>query len=610
MYKNNRRKLAASAITLLMILGILSSISPAAAQTGFADPAFYSVWQRTDLPVQNGSATRSWYWGPQPNTAGLYEPYAQGVNGQHLVQYFDKSRMEINNPNADRNSKFYVTNGLLTTELVSGKLQLGDNTFQQYSPAEIPVSGDPDDAGAPTYATFTSFTGPAADRRGQNVIDTIDRFGGLGLDQNKANLPGTRNVYFDTTTRHNIPEVMWNFLNASGPVGGGGQSERLNDPWFYASGLPISEPYWTKVKIAGVSGLDVMIQLYERRVLTYVPANPPGFKVEMGNIGQHYYKWRYQLIGASTPVVNTPVPGTPAASPTATAGAQPTATPQPGPLAGVIVFTSNQYTDTTKSQVYAMKPTGSSRVNLTNDNSVNKDPVWSPDGSKIAFISNRSGEFKLYIMNKDGSNPILLNNNYPGRQSKPSWSPDGQKIAFIGFEEAYGAEEIFSTDIFVGADPVRLTGNTSFDADPSWSPDATQIAFVSNRDGAKSIYVMNADGTNVRRVTNPGIGNANILPRWSPQGSRIIYVGGPDGSAAGLELYLVKVDGSNNQRLTNNSSNDWDPAFSSDGGRIAYAREQGTSGRLQLFRARADNSELVPIVQNSFSDSQPDWFSK
>jgi thermitase len=85
-----------------------------------------------------------------------------------------------------------------------------------------------------------------------------------------------------------------------GPVLDGASNQivnsRLSDPWFYATGLPISDPYWANVKIAGQKQ-DVLIQAFERRIVTYVPTAPEGFKVQMGNIGQHYYDWRYKNAG-------------------------------------------------------------------------------------------------------------------------------------------------------------------------------------------------------------------------------------------------------------------------------------------------------------------------
>jgi hypothetical protein len=298
----------------------------------FADPAFKNVWTRTDQPVASGQVSRTWFWGPGPNTPGLIEEYDQGVGGKRLVQYFDKSRMEINNPAGDRSQPFFVTNGLLTVELISGFIQLGDANFTKYHPACIPMSGDFGDTLAPTYFAFQGVSNtqagdhPSPDRTGQKVTETIDRDGHTGTDPSKASVPGVNLVHFDTTTHHNIPAIFWDFLNSSGPVlNPQGQivNEQLIQPWNFASGLPISEPYWAKARIAG-EVKDVMIQAYERRVLTYVPTNPTGFQVEMGNIGQHYFDWRYRNYGYCTSVpVITPTP------PVVATGTVVSGTPQP-----------------------------------------------------------------------------------------------------------------------------------------------------------------------------------------------------------------------------------------------------------------------------------------
>ncbi|HET6262284.1 MAG TPA: hypothetical protein VFG99_08605, partial [Chloroflexia bacterium] len=147
----------------------------------------------------------------------------------------------------------------------------------------------------------------------------------------------------EARTGHNIPSVFWDFLNSSGEVYeivfNGDRlvndeqltSGRLSSPWYYAAGMPISEAYWAKASIRGET-TDVLVQAYERRVLTYVPTNDPGFQVEMGNIGQHYFDWRYRNAGlcpGGTP--GTPTPPRPA--PTGTIPATtPTIFSTPPPL--------------------------------------------------------------------------------------------------------------------------------------------------------------------------------------------------------------------------------------------------------------------------------------
>src|SRR5438270_9405380 len=89
-------------------------------QGTFGHASFQKVWERTDKLVASGQVKRSWYWGPTPG-ATMMEDYAEGQGGKRLVQYFDKSRMEVNNPNGNPNDPFFITNGLLTVELISGK---------------------------------------------------------------------------------------------------------------------------------------------------------------------------------------------------------------------------------------------------------------------------------------------------------------------------------------------------------------------------------------------------------------------------------------------------------------------------------------------------------
>jgi len=297
------------------------------------------VWTRTDRPVAEGKVSRSWFWGPGPNTPGLLEAYKEAPNGsgQRVVQYFDKSRMEINNPQADASQPFFVTNGLLTVELISGYIQTGEQSFQKYRPACIAMTGDFGDNTAPTYSAFASVSNtqagdhPSTDKTGQKVTQTIDHNGTVGNDASKASIAGTDFVHFEASTKHNIPKAFWDFLNSSGPVYNTNNqivNEQLITPWFYASGLPISEPYWTRAKING-QVKDVMIQAFERRALTYVPTNQPGFQVELANIGQHYFDWRYRNFGICPGVV----PGTPTA-------------PVPAPSGTVVTTGTPQVTGT------------------------------------------------------------------------------------------------------------------------------------------------------------------------------------------------------------------------------------------------------------------------
>lgn len=259
---------------------------------GFADTAFEQVWQRTDRIVAEGRANRTWLWGPRTLMARA-EGYVQAAGGLRQVQYFDKGRMEINNPAGDRGSRWFVTSGLLVMELITGRAQVGDNEYLQRGAAPLPVAGDADDAGAPTYASFGVVAMQSAENRvGQAPRETIDRAGQVGAYSGPQRSE-TRYAHYVPESGHNIPAVFWDYLNARGTVYEGGRAHNgLLIDWLFTLGYPVSEPYWTRVRVGGVER-DVLVQMYQRRVLTYMPDNPRGWRVEMGNVGRHYYRWRY-----------------------------------------------------------------------------------------------------------------------------------------------------------------------------------------------------------------------------------------------------------------------------------------------------------------------------
>lgn len=253
----------------------------------FVDPALRNVWSRTDQVIAERKADRSWTWGPTGLVARA-EVYTQAIGGVRQVQYFDKARMEITDWQRDRNNPWFVTNGLLVKELIEGQMQLGDNEFVPRAAANVNVAGDGDDPNGPTYASFKNHLARAGNRSGQTANATLARNGSTGTTSER---PAARLVQYVDETGHNIPDVFWNFLNARGPVGDGSRSDVIVD-WVFAMGYPVSEPYWTTVRVGGVEK-DVLVQAFQRRVLTYTPSNPPGWQVEMGNVGRHYYQWRY-----------------------------------------------------------------------------------------------------------------------------------------------------------------------------------------------------------------------------------------------------------------------------------------------------------------------------
>ena len=208
------------------------------------------------------------------------------------MQYFDKGRMELNQPGGP------VTAGLLAVELITGQQQDGDATFVAREPGRVTVAGDPDNP-FPTYADLGRLRG----REGANNVAAATPItklyrpdGSFGVYTAATADPLAATTGYDLPTGHNIPRAFDDFRNAPGYGG------------LPAIGLAYTEPVWAEVKVAGQTK-PVLMQAFERRVLTYTPSNPTGFKVEYGNIGQGYYRWRYQLRPGTPGPTPTPRPG-------------------------------------------------------------------------------------------------------------------------------------------------------------------------------------------------------------------------------------------------------------------------------------------------------------
>lgn len=167
--------------------------------------------------------------------------------------------------------------------------------------------------------------------------------------------------------------------------------------------------------------------------------------------------------------------------------------------------------------VYLVYEDGSDVRQLTSGGSVEADPAWSPDGSKLAFVSDRDGNPEIYTMNADGSGVARLTTNGEA-DYQPAWSPDGRKIAFAS--RRTGDAEIFVMNAD-GSSPVRLTTIPGDDYAPAWSPSGQQIAFATTQNGAPRVYVMNADGFDVKALTSV----ESEYPAWAPDGSGVAYSG-------------------------------------------------------------------------------------
>jgi formylglycine-generating enzyme required for sulfatase activity/tricorn protease-like protein len=185
-----------------------------------------------------------------------------------------------------------------------------------------------------------------------------------------------------------------------------------------------------------------------------------------------------------------------------------------------------------------MDAAGSNPVNLTNHESSDLGPAWSPDGEYIAFSSNRDGDSDIYVMDTDGGNLINLTNN-SASDSGSAWSPNGQQMAFAS--DRSGNWEIYVLNLS-GGSPINVSNHEEAEYNPAWSPDGTAIAFQSSRDSnaidrIREIYMVDADGENLTRLTAHG--HSANYPTWSPDGQWIAYSYGEEGQG---EIRVANVD--------------------------------------------------------------------
>ncbi|MEP7190088.1 MAG: hypothetical protein ABI901_12925 [Roseiflexaceae bacterium] len=282
--------LAVLVLTLVATQPAFAALSPAA--------SFQNVWSRYDQPVADQSAGRSWTWGPAPISGLLGEDFRlPGTqpplpDGKRMVQYFDKGRMEINDPDGDATSPWFVTSGLLPIELMTGNKQTAYDQYARWKESYISAIGDPGSFPAyPDLITLYKSPGdvqPAA--LGKPVIDflnldlTITQFTDYASDPATVLLAGSNN--------YGVPRAFVDFQQQQGLIERNGSivPGQVYDPLFIF-GLPVTPPVWTRSIVGSIERL-ILFQVLERRVLTYNPANPPAFRVEMGNVGQHAYRWQ------------------------------------------------------------------------------------------------------------------------------------------------------------------------------------------------------------------------------------------------------------------------------------------------------------------------------
>lgn len=272
--------------------------------------------------------------------------------------------------------------------------------------------------------------------------------------------------------------------------------------------------------------------------------------------------------GNTPPDITGPAPGEPGAE--AIPGG-------PGQIAYI-----KQNLQTGSFHLHIVDPDGKNPINLNpiDDLAEYTGQSWSPDGSQLAFVSNRSGNanFNIFLMNTDGNNIRSVVED-SGNEFAASWSPDGQKILFQTWISDETAWDIYVVNIDGSGKKVLI--NTDMEEQlPVWSPDGSKFAYhAGHRGQGIDIYVANADGTGAMRLTD-GNGTLHAAPAWSPDGTQIAFhsnrhqppATGTRTPLAQYEIYVMNQDGSNMRRLTSSQPLEAvsNPTWSPDGKQIAY----------------------------------------
>ena len=189
------------------------------------------------------------------------------------------------------------------------------------------------------------------------------------------------------------------------------------------------------------------------------------------------------------------------------------------------------------------------------------NPVWSPDGSRIAFYSNRDGNFEIYTIHPDGTNLRRLTHSDAG-DGEMTWSPDGSQIVFSSNRDGPNGIYVMNTD---GSDLVRLS-DTARVAAPAWSPEGTKIAYESRVDGNRDLFVMNADGSNQRRLTQHPL--RDFGHEWSVDGSEIYFR--TERNSGYWDIAAVPVGGGDVRMITESSMSETAIQITPDGSTLVY----------------------------------------
>lgn len=258
-----------------------------------------------------------------------------------------------------------------------------------------------------------------------------------------------------------------------------------------------------------------------------------------------------------------------------------------GSCADRLAFVSERDGD---AEIYVTGADGVDQRNLTQSPTRDRNPEWSPDGSRIVFVR----DSEIWLIEADGAGLRQLTDPPAGYSDvDPQWSPDGARLAFKR-TAGEGEADIWVTDA-TGSEPTRLTEDPD-SVLPSWSPDGTTIAFASNRDGDHDVYTMNADGTGEVNLTNNAAEDGTCCNRvlWSPDGATLYFISDRDGNP---DVWAMTSSGRQPRNLTSSPVIERQPVLVPDGSVLVFAA-RSTDGLDDIYSMGSDGSAQTNLTQD------------
>ncbi len=257
-----------------------------------------------------------------------------------------------------------------------------------------------------------------------------------------------------------------------------------------------------------------------------------------------------------------------------------------------IAFVSN---GTGNKEIFTCEFDGFDPRRLTNNNAITLFPAWSTDGKWMAYTSYKDGNPDLFVKNLTDGQETKISKQ--GINITPAWLP--KKLEFAATLSFSGDQEIY---LLTGTGKIikRLTSNRGIDVSPSWSPDGNQFAFVSDRSGSAQVYVQDLVSGKVRRLTYEG--NKNTQPNWSPRGDKIAYTSEGNG---GHNIFVIGLDGQDPVQLTYDSRDNEAASWSPDGSLIAFSSSRDGPSRIYVMTAYGTDQRRLLVLAGE--QTNPKW---